>query len=284
MKILIFPRVGLFLSCISFLQIEAFLPLGSDKPDSCTPGAFQCPSHMICVERKQPRLGDFKCVCDRFFGFSGVKCTHRTKTTWFLFVTSSLCSLWSLGAVISNVALAIELRETGRLKMNRSARTLLFNTLTAVLFAVVNGGMCLTAINLDPNMVFYEQGRAICLASLYFFLILSSLSVSVVWIIDLHKATPVNSGSISLHEKKKHELATLCTLYSVASVASCLVVSLPFILRIWIPLVSATGVLFSTFIGFTYQIAGRRILRELNPIDVSSNPKQPSCLHTNSQK
>jgi hypothetical protein len=242
------------------------LPLGSQKPWECVPEKFQCPSHMICVMKRQR----FHCVCDRYFGFYGPKCQQTSKATWLLTVISSMCTTWSIGAILSNIGLALHLKERKKIKMDRTGQTLFFNLIGAVSMAAMNGGVVVTAVGLDPNMIYYHLGRPIVLPTLFSSLIFSALSVSVVWIIDVFNATPTNSGSNSVRCKHAQEQKILTVLYcsSIASFVAIVVVISVFVEH-WVPLVSIVGVAFSTFIGVAYHFAGRRVVNELRSLEVS---------------
>jgi hypothetical protein len=172
-------------------------------------------------------------------------------------------------ALLSNIMLALELKETGRLKLNSIGRTLLFNTLVPVFLLVYYLGSVAILLELDPNMKFQEHGTRVNISAIFFVLILDTLSVSVVWIIDVLKAASMRAGASSARAKKRKERVYLASLYTFSLIAATLVVVLFAFLNTPLRYIALVGALYSANIGVLYHYAGRRVLCHLRVADVS---------------
>ena len=106
-------------------------------PNECEPGKYQCPAHFICLPRR--RHDGNHCVCSRYLGFRGAKCRKYSRASWLLLVLSIISLLGASKALRSNVVLALELKESGRLKGNNIVgRILFFNTLVTLPSMLIN--------------------------------------------------------------------------------------------------------------------------------------------------
>jgi len=165
--------------------------------------------------------------------------------------------------------LALELKETGRLKLNCIGRTLFFNTLVPVLLLAHYMGVFAMLLELDPEMDFQEHGREVTLSAMFFIFILDTMSVSVVWIIDVQKAAAMRAGTNSALAKKWQERVYLAGLYTFSLSAAALVVFFFGTLNIPFRFVALVGVLYSACVGASYLYGGRRVLAHLRVADVS---------------
>jgi hypothetical protein len=184
-----------------------------------------------------------------------------------------ILSIFAVRALLSNIMLALELKETGRLKLNCIGRTLFFNTLVPVILLAHYMGVVAMLLELDPEMDFQEHGREVTLSAIFFTTILDFMSVSVVWIIDVKKAVAMRAGTNSALAKKWQERGYLTGLYIFSLSAATLVVIFFGTLNIPFRFVALVGVLYSACIGFSYHYAGRRVLAHLRVADVSCELK-----------
>ena len=173
----------------------AFTPLGSKVPERCVVGptrrAYDCPSRMICdLSKGADDLGGLaevgdgflgKCVCDKFFGFVGPSCLKPSRTTWALGCFLVVAMAQGIYCLVMNVDLARALRRSGRLQPNAIGRTVAFNGLATLPTLALNGGFMLIITGVDEDMAFQEFAREPTIAALFILFILSTLSVSIVW-------------------------------------------------------------------------------------------------------
>jgi len=172
--------------------------------------------------------------------------------------------------LISNITLALELKETGRLKANSIGRTLFFNTLASLGPTVLATVFLVTIFEIDPNMEWYQHGRNVSIAVSYFFFFLSTLSVSVVWIIDVQKTAAMDMGTEAVRHKKRQERVFLTSAYAISLSAAALVVVISiFSDRSIIELMCIVGLLYSIIVGASYHFAGKRVIRDLHIVSVS---------------
>ena len=200
---------------------EGYSKLGSPKSGQCNPNIYSCPSHMVCVPSDH---GTRHCICDRFLGFRGQECREHTRASWLLLLISIIITLWSFWAFLSNITLATELKDAGRLKANSIGRTLFFNSLLTFPVAALSTGIGLT-IFMDPHMKFYQHGRRTCIAGIFLFYILATLSVSVVWIVDVQKMASVGLGTEKTRVTKRQERVYLTAAFVIALFSAALIYS-----------------------------------------------------------
>jgi hypothetical protein len=249
--------------------VEGFEKLGSPKPASCETGhnKHECPSHMLCLAPNYTDAGH--CVCDRFFGFTGPQCRGRSKAAWLLLAFCAILSFFAVWALLSNIILALELKKTGRLKLNCIGRTLLFNTFTPIAFLSHYVGIIAMLLELDPDMKFQEHGLRVVISAIFFFLILDSLSVSVVWVIEVQKATAMRARASRWLRAigQQQERMYLACLYVVSLSAASLVVI--FLVNSATPIryVTIVGLFYTLCIGASYHYAGRSVLAHLHVAD-----------------
>ena len=244
--------------------------LGSPKPNDCEPWMHQCPSHFLCIPRRE--LGGNHCVCHRYFGFMGTKCRKRSRASWLLLVLSIINAIMSFRALLSNIMLALELKDSGRLKANRIGRTLFFNTVVTLPVMTIAIGNSLIVLEVDRNADFETHGYQVCVACLLFVYYLSTLSVSMVWIVDVQRMSSLGLGRESRLVKKRQERIWLLVTYVVA--LSC--VALGIILFVFsssapISIVICT---YNTIVAGSYRYGGRRVVRDLSLSEVSSTKRQ----------
>ena len=92
------------------------------------------------------------CICDRFLGFHGPKCTDIDFATIFLTLACGVNAallLWALG---HSVLLGWELRHAKRLRTNAMGRTLFFNAIALVPFIGIDLGLVATTMSLDRQV------------------------------------------------------------------------------------------------------------------------------------
>ena len=220
---------------------------------------------MVCVPSDH---GTRHCICDRFLGFRGQECREHTRASWLLLVITIIITLWAFWALLSNITLAIELKDAGRLKANSIGRTLFFNSLSTLPVAALATGIGLTVFaDVDPHMEFYQNGRSTCIVGIFFCYILATLSVSVVWIIDVQKMASVGLGTEITRMKKRQERVYLTAAFVIALSSAALIYSVigssPFVG------LACIGIFYNIFVGVSYFYAGRRVIRVLRKAEVS---------------
>jgi hypothetical protein len=207
------------------------------------------------------------CVCDRFLGFRGPECRKETRATWLLAGFAVVIFFWAIWALVSNIRLLFELKEAGRLKANSIGRTMFFNTMGTVPVMGLALGVVWTTLGLDPHMTLYHIGGEVAITAMFFFYIISALTVSVVWIIDIQKTSSAfGVGIESARLQKRQELVYLTIAYVISLSCSALVI----IANNSLVLVSIIGIFFNSFVGFSYQYAGRRVIRYLAIVEVTT--------------
>jgi hypothetical protein len=128
-------------------------------------------------------------------------------------------------------------------------------------------------LNLDPDMNYAQHGAVFCLPFVSLSFMLATLSVSVVWIIDVQKASAMRTGTSSATAKKQ-ERVYLAGLYMFSLSAATLVLILYFRSDAERNvLLSLISVLYCACVGFSYLYAGQRVLTHLHVPDVSCASK-----------
>jgi hypothetical protein len=173
-------------------------------------------------------------------------------------------------ALLSNITLALELKETGRLKPNSIGRTLFFNTLVPISNLAHYMGVIAIVTELDPNMKYHQHGIGVCLSFTSASIILTTLSVSVVWVIDVQKAAAMRTGISSERTKKRQERLLLAGLYIFSLSAATLVLICFATSDTPLQYLTLIGTVYSALVGFSYHYAGRRVLAHLHVADVST--------------
>jgi hypothetical protein len=260
-----------FVFLLFLTAVEGYKKLGSAKPATCTPQQFDCPSHMLCVASRSSNAGH-KCRCHRFFGFTGPQCRGGSRATWLLFAFLITLSIFAVWALLSNIMLALELKEAGRLKPNCIGRTLFFNTLVSISLLAHYMGMTAIILDLDPGMNYAQHGAVVCLPFISFSFVLATLSVSVVWIIDVQKASAMRTGITSSAKAKKQERVYLAGLYMFSLSAATLLLIIFFRSENQVLLSLFFSALYCTCVGFSYLYAGQRVLAHLHVPNVSCAP------------
>ena len=183
--------------------------------NECEPGKYQCPARFICLPRR--RHDGNHCVCSRYLGFRGTECRNYSRASWLLFVFSIISLIGASKALRSNIVLALELKESGRLKGNNIGRTLFFNTLVTLPSMLINTGYALLLLKVDGNADYYvDKVLQVPLSCFMFFYFLSTLSVSMVWIVDVHRMSSLGLGRENQLAKKRQERIWLLTTYVIA--------------------------------------------------------------------
>jgi len=179
--------------------------------------------------------------------------------------------LWGFRALISNITLALELKETGRLKANSIGRTLFFNTFASLGPTILAAGLAVTVSDIDPNMKWYQHGCNVSIAVSFFFICSSTLSVSVVWIIDVQKTATLDMGPEAVRHKKWQERVFLTSAYAISLSAAALVVVISIFSDLSTgSLLTLLGVLYSAVVGASYHFAGKRVIRDLRIVIVGA--------------
>mmetsp|Transcript_19542 Transcript_19542/g.33040 ORF Transcript_19542/g.33040 Transcript_19542/m.33040 type:complete len:555 (+) Transcript_19542:127-1791(+) len=239
--------------------------LSSPKPNECEPGKYQCPGRFLCIPRRH--LDSSHCVCNRFLGFRGPDCRKRSRASWLLLVLSIINALMSFRSLILNVMLALELKNSGRLKANNVGRTLFFNTLMTLPGITVATGYSLILLDVDRNADFSPYGILVCVACLFFFYFLSTLSVSMVWIVDVHRMSSLGLGRENQLAKKRQERIWLLATYVIALSSAALVMILIHVTASHTA--SIIGSIYNLIVAGSYHYAGRRVIRGLNVSEVN---------------
>jgi len=114
--------------------------------------------------------------------------------------------------------------------------------------------------------------RTVWVAGNVFFYILTTLSVSLAWAIDVKNTRQASDGTDAIQfarTKKRQENRILGALYFVSLLALSLV-SLSFALGdVYNPTTGIVSVVYSIFIGATFHYAGQRVIRDLRVTQVS---------------
>ena len=236
------------------------------KPYECEPGVYQCPPRFLCLPRR--RHDGSHCVCNRFLGFRGPDCQKRSRASWLLLVLSIINALMSFRALIFNVMLALELKNSGRLKANNIGRTLFFNTLTPLPILAISTGYSLILLGVDRNADFLPYGIQVSVACLFFFYFLSTLSVSMVWIVDVQRMSSLGLGREKKLATKRQERIWLLTTYVIA--LSCATLMMILSLSFHSQHVSIVPCIYNIVVAGSYHFAGRRVVRDLSVLEVSS--------------
>jgi len=244
---------------------------GSPKPNDCDPWldtpANKCPQRFLCTPRL--RLDGNHCICNRYLGFRGAECRKRSRASWLLLVLSIIIAFMSFRALISNIVLALELKNSGRLKANNIGRTLFFNTLTLPPTIAIGTFYSLILLEVDRNLIFLQHGLQICLACLFFFYFLSTLSVSMVWIIDVQRRSSQGLGRESRLAKKRQERIWILATYGVA--LSCVTLAMiTYAFSASARNISIVLCIYNIIVAGSYHYAGRRVVRDLRISVVSS--------------
>jgi hypothetical protein len=254
---------------------SSFTALGSTPPATCDVHIYECPSHFLCSGTDldaggAPNQGT--CICDHFFGFEGAHCRGKS-AAWYLL--SSLCSVVVasvLYALRANFTLMRQLQTAGRLKANVIGRTLIFNVLSLLPVLGLNLGFLLILTEVDRQMAFYQHVRELLIALLFVLFIVSWLSVSVYWLEMAERmATKRHAGSSSSHfhsaRAKRHAGARYrayrASLYGASLLAGGLVVASNVLFHSTV-FVVISGVAYSLAVGFSYHVAGGRIVKLLD--------------------
>jgi len=259
----------------SVAPVAGYTKLGSTKPEVCRPESYDCPSHMACVPGDH---GTFHCICDRFLGFRGKSCREHSRASWLLLALSIFITLWAFWLLFSNITLAFELKDAGRLKANSNGRTLFFNSLSTLPVITLAIGFALTVVGaglgVDPHMEFYQHGRPACIVGIYLFYFLSTLSVSVVWIIDVKKLASMGLGAGAARAKKRQERVYLTAFYIISLSGSAFTLFVFFFSKSAVQTVSLMGVTLNIITGGSYYYAGRRVIRDLRVVEVRSSMRE----------
>jgi hypothetical protein len=185
-------------------------------------------------------------------------------------------SLLAMRGLLSNITLALELKETGRLKLNSIGRTLFFNALVPISLLAHFAALIAIILELDPNMDNSQHGIGLCLSFSASAVILSTLSVSVVWIIDVQKATAMRAGPSSAQQQERVLLAGLYIFsYSAATLVVISYAATDTPLRY----ITLVGAVYSACVGASYHFAGKRVLAHLHVADVSYVPMHSAHLY-----
>ena len=256
---------------LALVSVANCKKLGStQKPNDCEPEMYQCPARSLCLPRR--RLDGNHCVCNRFLGFRGPECRKRSRASWLVLVTFTINTCMTFRALILNLVLALELKNAGRLKANSIGRTLIFNTvillpamailLMAIILEVVEFG------NLKSD--FFRKVLEVCLACLTFFYLLSTLSVSMVWIVDVQRISSLGLGTENQLAKKQQERIWLRVTYGIALSSVILAVTLFASAHSPVQNGAIVAVIYNFLIAGSYHYAGRRVIRDLSVLEVSS--------------
>jgi len=176
--------------------------------------------------------------------------------------------------------LALQLKNSGRLKANNIGRTLFFNTLVLPSGIAHALGYSLIILDVDRDFFFLEHGRQVSLACLFFFYFLSTLSVSMVWIVDVQRMSSMGLGRESRLAKKRQERIWLLATYVVA--LSCVALAMILFAFSSSPMQNIAIVIctYNIFVAASYHYAGRRVVRDLNLSEVSSQSQRLKFVQT----
>jgi len=104
---------------------------------------------------------------------------------------------------------------------------------------------------------------------IYLFYFLSTLSVSVVWIIDVKKLASMGLGADAARAKKRQERVYLTAFYIISLSGSAFTLFVFFFSKSAVQTVSLMGVTLNIITGGSYYYAGRRVIRDLRVVEVS---------------
>jgi hypothetical protein len=255
----------------STIGCHAFTSLGSPKPESCNLSHFcDCPSHFMCTTDYGSDAQVGYCTCDRYYGFMGNTCQQKSAASYVLLICHLIAIIIIVYAIRANIILGYQIWLQRKLKQKSAIfRTLIFNFLVLPPLAVVNSGTMLIILDVDRDMYSYQYLYPWCASIANFFLVTSTLSLSLVWIEMVQGIGQPNTTLI------RHASAFRMILYS----SSC-----GFALgSIYFLAISQSGPLYALFsiimctaIALSYYIAGRnisKILRrtESSPTSLSKN-------------
>mmetsp|Transcript_51544 Transcript_51544/g.117315 ORF Transcript_51544/g.117315 Transcript_51544/m.117315 type:complete len:410 (-) Transcript_51544:524-1753(-) len=233
------------------LTAWAYTPLGSEPPASCRIDESKCPSHYICLPTRGVDRETGVCECNRFFGFYGDECTKISAASRLLLAFSFLNSLGLCYCVWRNLELFWRLHEGGRLRFNAILQTLIFNAILPLPCLAVCLGWIVIILGIDENMDFHYV-RDPLMSTIFLFFILSTLSVSIVWIEAVEKTAGASSHS-SWQFRAAH--------YGSGILGTILII-LAFYFNS-VATVMLLGFIYSIFIGVSFHYAGGRVFKQL---------------------
>lgn len=161
------------------LAVNGYAKLGSEPPKECKIFKYECPSHYVCVSKKQ---SDFNgvCVCDRFFGFRGEHCLDLTSASYLVIVLFSIIFVLGILLLIYNISLIHLLYKRNKLKANIWV-TLLCNALSTLIIDIA--GLCTAlTVDVDKQMFYQEHMRQVFIACELFIFHIGSLAISLYWL------------------------------------------------------------------------------------------------------
>jgi len=255
---------------LALVSVANSKKLGStQKPNDCEPEMYQCPARSLCLPRR--RLDGNHCVCNRFLGFRGPECRKRSRASWLVLVTFIINTCMSFRALILNLVLALELKNAGRLKANSIGRTLFFNTvilLPAMAILLLTIILEVVEFGKDFKSDFLRKVLEVCLVCLFFFYLLSTLSVSMVWIVDVQRISSLGLGTENQLAKKQQERIWLLVTYGIA--LSSVILAIALFASTYAPLRNGAivAVTYNFLIAGSYHYAGRRVVRDLSVLEV----------------
>jgi len=172
----------------------------------------------------------------------------------------------SFRALIFNVTLALELKNSGRLKANNVGRTLFFNTLMTLPGITVATGYSLILLKMGKDVAF-EYRLQVCVAGLLFFYFLSTLNVSMVWIIDVQRMSSLGLGRENQLARKRQERIWLLATYVIA-LSSVIIIMIIYKSMHSLQNVAIIICIYNLLIAGSYYYAGRRVVRDLSVLEV----------------
>ena len=126
--------------------------------------------------------------------------------------------------------------------------------------------------------VAFEYRLQVCVAGLLFFYFLSTLNVSMVWIIDVQRMSSLGLGRENQLARKRQERIWLLATYVIALSSAALVMILIHVTASHTA--SIIGSIYNIIVAGSYHFAGRRVVRDLNVSQVSSQSQGHKFIST----
>eukprot|EP00613_Pedinella_sp_CCMP2098_P006896 CAMPEP_0171608738 /NCGR_PEP_ID=MMETSP0990-20121206/9082_1 /TAXON_ID=483369 /ORGANISM="non described non described, Strain CCMP2098" /LENGTH=132 /DNA_ID=CAMNT_0012171913 /DNA_START=618 /DNA_END=1013 /DNA_ORIENTATION=- len=127
-------------------------------------------------------------------------------------------------------------------------------------------GFVMIVLVVDRNMEFYDRapyGHKISVFGIFLFYMLSTLSASVVWIIDAEK---VASAGLGMTSTRVQERVYLTAYYAVSISSAALVVIIFCFSSSGTVVVSGVGTIYCILTSVSFYCAGRRVDRDLRVV------------------
>lgn len=256
------PHIYAFL----VMGVNAYLPLGSDKPDKCNAHVgYNCPSHFICVRDFGDHEENGRCICDRFYGFVGPKCLELSFSSYMLIVFSALLIVGNIFALVSNIQLIAKLNEAGKFRwcggtfqQRATNRSILSNIMITIPAMCLNAGFIAIMTGIDKQMFVNEFVRVPCCCAIAFLFVLCTANISLVWMELVGKTANAIPNTGLLNGISTHRAVFI--VISGSALVSCAV---GFAVFRSVAIVTMVFSGYALLVSLSYLVAGRMVLRQL---------------------